>query len=402
MRLSNTFSFSLIFLLLVPLQIDLGQVGTRSLTFVSSDLFIIISILVYLHLFSLQKIHFHKSSVLFCFYVLILYFLFSNLMAVTGDLAGSDLGFLGIAREYRSVLGFFGGVVLAYYISFEKLIRISIFIFTFMLLSLLMTDVYSLSNWPNVRWGGSFYGVNMFGFPNMLSIYYVFCSLFLLILYFRERAFHQLILALSFLLFALLSGSRVAFFSLLLVLPFTILMIGVLYRNSRVLVTSITLLFISLLILMYSLGLFDAIESKLVRMSSNGFFYGRSAIFDHVLGLIKERPVLGYGYAPLAFHYQDHSSVHNGYLYLFYKSGFIGFLLYFFSVFILVFDSIKLSSDYYSKIFILSVLLLLLLSSASQAILSYNVITTLLFSIYGFFFYKKKSVNLGSSHAEFN
>lgn len=312
--------FVCILAVFLPINITLGYMGGKPLDIVPSDILII---LLCLGLVCLQVELSAKALRLYTL-LLLLYVGVCFVSIFFRQIEGSSSGWIVIVsflRSFRAFLLFYVGYHLKtkYPSQFEKIIPLCVLLIVF---SLLFSDILFNSRFPLPRWGGEFWGNEVYGFPNSPGFTYIIY--FSLLVYAVKAMNKKMLYAVGLVVISLIVffiGSRNALISY-----FMLLMLFFLFRTLGV--YSFLLFLFCFGVIVVSIGLIDTditlIESKLNRMQTEGALYGRDYVWRDVMNLVAEKPILGYGFEPLTDNYANHGTAHNQYIEFLYKSGFIG------------------------------------------------------------------------------
>lgn len=181
------------------------------------------------------------------------------------------------------------------------------------------------------RWGGCIGGLDIYGFPNASMVFLVTLSTLVIYLYNRSNKFNVKILCLSslLLLFIMVTQS-LSKSSLLSIVLLTLLWV---YTYTPVKYIILTTPFIGFALLssyelILSSNLLAGVQSRVIASLDNGdLSTGRLDIWLQGWDLVKDRPLFGYQF-DLISRYGFDGTVHQQYLELLYKTGFIGFFIY--------------------------------------------------------------------------
>ncbi len=308
--------------LFLPINITIATIGSKPVDIVLSDLLL----LCLFPVFFLFNRNCRSVHLVYFTLALLVYTSYCLLSILTYQIV-SDGGAVAVASFLRSLRAFFLFFVGFYF--YEKMGR-KIYLWSAIMavvltMSLIVSDMLFNVRWPAPRWGGNLYSLEVYGFPNSPAFFYIIVA--------------------SVLLYAVSIGGRLAVLSAISLL---IMMCIIVLVGSRNAIACLALLFFVLAfmrLLSYRYAIFMApflvgafyyiatsdidmhlLTSKFHRSFSEGVLYGRESVWEDVMSLVMERPLMGYGYDPLTDNYQFHGTAHNQYIEYVYKMGFFGFV----------------------------------------------------------------------------
>jgi O-antigen ligase len=376
-------------LLLVPLSLPLGGVQGKGVDIVFLDivsLFCFLYFLIYIKNKSIFEIQITKA-------VSVMFVIFYCMASVTAITESSIIPILSLIKYTKPFLSIFIGFFLSRKISLDVFWRASYLASAFIAIILLL----SLDN-PYQRWGDNIFGIGVYGFPNSSSQYYIILLMFLIgyiakeNITFLSRVFGYFFIGII-VLFITFSLSRsalaimVIFFSVSLVMS-KFKFKYILYLTALTLATTFVLTGDSvnnINISEYTKG----IEARYDRtFASDDFSSGRIDIANEVFDLMELRPLFGYKFSSFSNYHEGHSTPHNQYLESIFKTGVIGFLLYYSIILKLYFNIIKKYNsikkqriimkikkasynEYYYRLFIV-VFILIMIGNLSQPNITYS------------------------------
>lgn len=242
------------------------------------------------------------------------------------------------------------------------------------------------------RWGGCFGNFTLYGYPNSSSTFLailspVFIFSFLTNRNLTWRFFHgAILLLLSFII--LLSLSRSASVVLLVVFYFTFLQLRPLIALTLVPLSIGGILFFTRAYWSDALltrGLLLRIEAAISNGDISG---GRFDIWADTIKIVSKSPVFGTAFQPFS-QYSEYGTVHQQYLEVLFKSGILGFAIYF-GLLAYLYVGFK-RSEFYLKsqhpkelaICVNSFTAAILLGALFQPILTYQPLGALVFFLFG-------------------
>ncbi len=161
------------------------------------------------------------------------------------------------------------------------------------------------------------------GNPNNNSILFSFFLIYFYSLFqIRKSLTNLFFIFVSFLLF-LLSNSRTTFLALILAFSFYFFIIK---KDFKLKIAFIFILFFIFILLLYT-DYFLYLKSLVtIDLKSTGSYKKRIEIWVHLLNLIKDSPIIGFGPNKNYF-YEDNIYSENGYILYLYRYGFIGLFI---------------------------------------------------------------------------
>jgi O-antigen ligase len=198
-------------------------------------------------------------------------------------------------------------------------------------LGLLVSDIAITPGFPATRWGSNFLGKGTYGFPNTTAVYYVafsWCCMAYVAVNRGKTNLFAVAIAVVASIVAIMTLSRSA---LVCLVAFIALVSVTSKLPLRYKVLSVVVLGAALAYLLLEVqGTSAGLEAKFHRtFRSEDATAGRLDIWKFTIGLISERPLLGYGFEP----YSNYSSIfdtpHNQYLEIAYKGGLVAVIAFF-------------------------------------------------------------------------
>ena len=375
-------------LLLVPLSLPLGGAQGKGVDIVFLDIasiFCLTYFLIYIKSKSIFEIQITKA-------IFVMFSIFYFMASVTAISESSVIPILSSIKYTKPFLAIFIGFFLYRKISLDVFWRASYLASAFLAIILLL----SLDN-PYGRWGDNIFGIGVNGFPNSSSQYYIILLMFLIgytakentTFLFRVFGYFFIGIIVLFITFSLSRSAlaiMVIFFSVLLVMS---------KFKFKLYLTALTLAttpFVLTTDLVNNINISEYTKNLEVRydrtFASDDYSSGRIDIANEVFDLMELKPLLGYKFSSFSNYHEGHSTPHNQYLESIFKTGVIGFLLYFSIIFILYFNIIKKYNsikkqrvimkikkasynEYYYRLFIV-VFILIMIGNLSQPNITYS------------------------------
>lgn len=331
----STLSFLFLILALLPVSVPLLSVSGKPVELVPSDFLIIFSFSFAFFAFAAGKYYVlldddAKRFFLSSFSIILIFIFFSIFVMLFRG--GSLLWFASLLKLIKPFFFIFFAFTFFRLASSDigvfckSLTRASVFI----IFSIFISDLVLNENFPFSRLGGSLFGLPIYGFPNSSVVLIVVCICFnFLGFYFREAGIPKLILWLSIAIgsfLVVMSFSRTGLIALL----FLYVSSFILLPRTRILISSffVGFLFVSLYFYELILALFRVVFLKMSRVFGEGeALSGREDIWAHVIELISQRPIFGFGFEPFSVYSPVYETPHQQYLEIIYKSGVLGFVL---------------------------------------------------------------------------
>ena len=186
------------------------------------------------------------------------------------------------------------------------------------------SDLLFNHRFPSPRWGGYFLSYEVYGFPNSPAFFYVVVlSIIVASCLSLGKQGLSLVSAVLLSLIIVFVGSRNAIASLTLLFLF-FAVFG--YVRFKYMIYAIPLGGAALFFTSWLQVDTTILENKASRSLSEGALYGREHVWQDVLNLVLQKPLLGYAFEPLSLNYADHGTAHNQYIEYLYKTGALGFL----------------------------------------------------------------------------
>lgn len=198
-----------------------------------------------------------------------------------------------------------------------------------------LTDIF-LGSFPRGcgyegRWGGCFLGSEVYGFPNSSMSFLVLGAVLLLQAAYNSVGKQRAALYAAYiavLLVALLSLSRSSVLVSVLVLMLFLLWVRPVLAMVLIVVAAMAAMLLSVASLrdlyLFS-GIFTRFEASL---NAGDISTGRFSIWAHTLALIQDSPIIGYAFSQYS-QFSNFGTAHQQYLEILFKSGLLGFIVYF-------------------------------------------------------------------------
>lgn len=318
--------------MLAPLAISLGSSGAKPIDLALSDLLLPIGILLFFAVVASGKgINRSHFTILVFSLVICLYFYF---IAYLGAVGHNDF-VLRIASSIRYMIPF-AFTFLAYAVyrnfggSFLDIMSGAAKASLLILLILLVSDVVFNVSFPSSRWGGKFFAIDVYGFPNSPAVFYTFYLVFLLWAFQIQPSLIYLLGIALCLVIILFTFSRAGWISAFVA---SVFLISISMKRDVRARKRYSLLF--LVVIASVFVEFDRIGQmalpwayKFDSVSGGDLtFSGRIAIWAQATGLITSRPIFGYGFEPFSNYVPGFDTPHQQYLEIAYKSGLVGLCL---------------------------------------------------------------------------
>jgi len=332
-------------LTLFPVSIRLAAVEGKPVDFVGSDFLLVLLPLLYLlspHTWRLSisrdSFPVWRSSILL--------FVFVTTISIIGAVTSGGL------TQVISSMKFSKGIVLLTLLTIlqprggwpEYFVR-SYFKVLIALIWILMISTCFLPNFPICRWGGSFFGLEVYGFPNSYMTFLAMHSPFLLVALVMKQSnlsrYFIMLTGLILISMVAMSLSRSSIIVLAVSVSVCILF-AVRYSEVSTNFRAISLLgsFLSIpvaVILLYPElllgidyeGVFEVLQRRISKTTRDvDPFSGRKYLWLHCWDLILERPFFGYMFEPFSNFNDSHDTPHQQYLEILFKCGSAGFILF--------------------------------------------------------------------------
>ncbi|WP_095476154.1 O-antigen ligase family protein [Vibrio metoecus] len=388
----NLFLYISVFLLLSPLSITLTELAGKPVDLVLSDLLLLLVPLIFFTNGFKSKYTVLVPVLMICFYL--------SLSAYNAILEGGQLSnFISSLRFTKQFILIAAGG--AFFLIFGK-VEIEVFFKVVMaILIIILASDLLFGSFPRGcgyegRWGGCFILREVYGFPNSSASYLSILFLGVLFLHsINVMSAKKTIAVFTFVaVLSMLSLSRTAWltialgcFGFLLTLRKPILII--VYLSLSLLLCFIIFYNIEDIV---SLPIFEGVINKVSYYASgNELTSGRTDIWLDAMVLWAERPLFGYGFDYFSNYVPGFDTPHQQYLELLFKSGLVGFSLYFFLLFVALFffkdflcevRGLKSRHVMFRLVFIL--VFPILVNGIFQPILSYSIISNIVMFIFGY------------------
>lgn len=319
-----------------PVAMTFIQVGTKPVDFVLSDLLVAILIFYYIPLIFYRKISSFESQI---FILIIGVTLFFILLGLFGTLETGTLLPLFSATKYTKVFfALLAGMGFAHLCAVDDFWRLSTRAAVIIVALLLFSQIVITGNLAP-RWGEMFLGAHVYGFPNSFATYCVVLLMLVIAAWTNQRKLYLSFVAVIAAGFVVMSLSR----SGMVALFFGILAFFAVGMSWQKLLKFLMISFVFLCcgwFIMHSTGSLKQVESSLNARFARTFekkdpSSGRIDIAAEALNLVADKPLLGYHFDSFSKYHEGHDSTHNQYLEAFFKTGLLGFFVYFFIILLL-------------------------------------------------------------------
>lgn len=388
---------------LAPIGLNVFNVGGKPIDVVFSDIVVILGVFAYFTHIFFYKFGKLEGQILFTTLFAIIFFL---MLAAVGCLETGTLNPVLSAFKYvKPLLAIMLGLYVAKYITLCELWRLLTLASLFTLVGLIVGQALVKGSIIG-RWGEYFFYFENYGFPNSAAQYYVLLEMFLIsgIIFYKHKALY---IASSVVLaaFIVLSLSR----SGAVVVVIFIVMFFLMTLNTRQKISSIVVV----LMLIPALALVsiknkesfvvlkEGLGARIDRtVSSDDPLSGRFNIAKKGMGLVSEKPILGYKFDSFSNYNERHGTLHNQYIESLFKTGMIGTVIYFGLMFWLIYLAYKrLGSSYIGRNdkecikLMLFALFCLFIGNLTQPNFTYSQTGNLVFFLLGFVaLYRDKSL----------
>lgn len=317
------FPYLLVLLVFAPVNFTAGYLGGKPLDFVPADLLLLLVPLVVFYLGRFKRDRLVKSYTL----ALSLYLLYCvfDILVLQFQGEGGLLSTASFVRAIRPFALFYVGFMLFSW-SRGRAERWALQAALALAVILLLSDMAYSPHFPNPRWGGYFLGAEVYGFPNSPGFFYVVTFCILLSEATRtgaNRVLYGPVAALAALIVVFV-GSRNALASILMAVA---LLLYFRYLDRRYIFGLVPLMVAGFFVTSAAEVDMGMLATKAQRTMDEGVLYGRLGVWGDVLGVVMERPLLGYGFEPLTENYAYHGTAHNQYIEYLYKTGIVGTIL---------------------------------------------------------------------------
>jgi O-antigen ligase len=387
-------STATVFMLLIPLNINLGGTGKSPIDLTVSDIVLLVLFIPLLLGFfinhpSIRITAFERNIFLFTAVVL----LFFPVLGLSGSLEHSEpIQFVAALKFSKLFLFIYFGYLFSSFFATLSLKQIfsMVTLFPFILFA---SNVMFSPNFPFTRWGGKFLDFDVYGFPNTPATFYILILLAIIFLLTQCRTWLQRIYTLTAIallaLTIIMTLSRSAILGLLIVIVLLLIQLKVRYR-----IFLITLISGFLIAFMYS-GLYSILQQKVDRtFLLEDPTSGRFELYSFTLKLIAERPIFGY-FFDLFSNYSFFGTPHNQYLEVLFKSGIVGLMLFIMILFLILRYTLKAKPNLpkderlFQSFFYIS-LVTTLVTSLAQPNLSYPPTGNFIMFVFGFLLYRNR------------
>ena len=321
-------TYLLVFLLLLPISFSFLSNSIRGLYIAPSDL-IIFALLALPWIIQTRTISSGSRRIIT---ISIYAFIIFCLIGAAGALINSDTitNVLSAVNFSKFFLMIPVGYVCTAYLGAKRLfsaITIAIVLFPIVLV---VSDALFNRGWPKPRWGEYVFGFQVHGHPNLSTLFLVFLFTGLLSYYLHKKD-KQLIVLIPLVLFAMfpsLSLSRNAVLSQILAIGLCVILTRrTNIRAIAIIVGSCCALVFFVIVYMEPIAnsLVFRYETTLRQIDT---FSHRKELWLVAIELFQEKPVFGHMFVSFSTHSWA-GSTHQQYLEVLYKTGLIGFIVYF-------------------------------------------------------------------------
>lgn len=381
-RLNDGFLFLVCFLFLLPVTVVGGVRGTAPIDIVPSDLIAILVAITYF----LANAPYSLREPLILVQVLFVVYCFT-LASLTIMHSGSLLPLFSFVKFCKIYIAFFAGYAASKWYGRDRILTImSDAAVAYFLLLAVSQFLYHADFTPRI--GSDFFEFPVYGFPNSPSSYLVYLLCLALV---KQRAsWIKWLLLLLASIFAAGSLSRNALIQVVLAV-----MLITLDSPKKLLQSAGTMAIGLSILLVFDLYTVLGIENILtgiqIRLDgaqrSGDFSNGRFDIFLHTIDLISQKPLFGYGFQSFS-NFAQHSTPHNQYLEVFFKTGALGIITYLSIIWLGISRVVTSSRTLKRGLSVKTIYImfaLMMLSNLAQPNLSYSVTGNLVFFILGLF-----------------
>ena len=326
----NWLVFFIAILFYSPISINALNVGSKPIDIVFSDL-----VCSFLCFFYIVKIIFFKTNYkeirnfLIIVYALLFFFCLASLGFIE---KGNSVIFFSFIKYVKIFVAIIAGMGLARLCSIEDFWKMSVWAAGGVILILLYSQLIIKGN-ISPRWGEMFLIFKVYGFPNSSASYLIILFMYIITAWMFYRKLIYAFIASLAAAFMILSLSRSAIIVLII---FIALFFAIGTPLKKVLMTSLVLLFVvgGMSLVMKQSGSLeivqDALKGRYVRtFESDDISSGRFEIARETIALVYQRPLTGFFFDSFDNYHYGHSTPHNQYLEALFKTGIIGFVVYF-------------------------------------------------------------------------
>lgn len=374
-------------LFLIPIALNLGELGGNPVEFLIADFVLIVSLIA----LSFKRLNagtiywadlkLYFIFIYYCFFISIASSIyFESILPIVGQLRFVKSTFIFLIAYYLTV---------EYEISLEKLINYLSYSFAVILFLLISSDIIFNPAFPLGRWGGNILDFHVYGFPNAAAGYYAILSSILFYTLDREKnliikciVFAAVILTAIVCIFSL---SRNAFFTYVV----SCILCGLYILNNYRLKFLFICMFTGFVFIITPYILMnEALMHKLILTKSENALSGRGGVWLFAQDVILSSPLFGYGFYSFSNLGYEIGTLHNFFLDIIYKSGVVGFGLYLAALFLPILSYFKLPLSWrkrYTKEIKLYMIILVLcfISGLTQESLSYSMNQLVVFYLSG-------------------
>lgn len=312
---------------MIPISIEVVNFSDTPVELVLADFILFFSILfLIVKRLTLNTINYYDLKF---FYVFIA---FTFLISFISSIYYQSLS--PVAGQLRFVKSTFV-ICVAYYLALENkeatekyIVKLS-YIFSLIAFSLILSDLIFNGVFPLGRWGGNLFSFDVYGFPNAAASYYAICSVMLFYSIEREKnPLLKFLLILGLLLvfaICIFSLSRNALFTYLMS---TLLSVVFLLKNYRLRLFIIFVFIFFIIMMVPYILLNEGVMYKFNAISGADPLSGRGDVWVFSLNFIGISPLWGFGFYSFNNWGFEIGTLHNMFLDIIYKMGFIGLFMY--------------------------------------------------------------------------
>ena len=255
-------------------------------------------------------------------------------MVSAGFMETTNYGvFLTFAKYAKVFIALIAGMGLARLYRIEDFWKLSVVATAVVTLLLLYSQIV-ITGSLHPRWGRTFLGFNVYGFPNSPASYYLILVMYMTTAWLIKRKYTYLVLSPIAAAFMILSLSRIA----LIVLSLFLVSFVTFEMNLRKTLKAVFVFGVVVVCMLFVMQYLDSLESAkdaLVARYEKTFkgddlTGGRADIALETLALVSRRPFAGYLFDSFDKYQRGHATPHNQYLEALFKTGILGFIVYFF------------------------------------------------------------------------
>lgn len=384
------------FFVLSPIAINVANLGGKPIDLNPSDLLIFLAPFFLLLNKGWCGFDLRRSQVKFFVAFTIVNILYGILVSFKTSVehGGALVSIASAIRFYKPLVLIFVGMLWSNKLSLNTLFKTVSYAIVLMTFTFLISDII-WGNFPIPRWGDKFFNIDVYGFPNSPAAYYGYLLIFLFHGIFElKHKWLFIVSALLLTIITIMTLSRTALIIIVAVFLFSLIVkssVGKFRRGLIALILfSITTLSLASVVQTYDLSpiLFGAMGKKLAKVAEgNDALSGREKIWMDASVLISKKPVLGYGFEPFSNYNSRYETPHQQYLEIAFKTGILGFVLYFIPL-IVGLCFMYYNSSFYGvagtgvRLFVMGGFIMMI-GSFTQPNFSYSVFANTFFLLFG-------------------